>query len=150
MSIPRSDVTDENGKHIHFRSEAADYKVAGSDIRSRKQRVKGINADQEVERKKLNCTEKKLTNEKDVDCRRLSENAVHRYNFDESLMTTSESESDIDIESTDQNLLEEEASRRSDKTQNEEAKCTSGTQNNCETCQGLHDDKNSRVICTAL
>ena len=151
MCIPQSDITDENGKHMHFRGEAADYKVAGSDIRNREQRVRGINADQKVERERLNCAEKRLTNERYVDCRRLSENAVQRNSFDDSLTTRSQYDSDINTESTDQNLLEAEACRRSDNTQSEEEKCRSDTQHNCETCRGhLNEDKHNRVICTAL
>ena len=151
MCIPRSEVTDENGRRRHFGDEAADYKVAGSDTDCREQGVKDINADQEVKRKNLNCTDKRLTNERYVDCSRLSENAVQRNSFDESLVTRSESDFDINTESTDQNLLEEEAFRISDKRESEEEKCGTDTKNNCETCQGLlNEDKHNRVICTAL
>ena len=154
MCTPPSDVTDQNGKRRHFGGEAADYKVAGFDIDSRAQSVKGIHADQEVERENLNCTDTRLTHERYAECSQLSENSVRRNSFDESSMTRerlSESEDDINTESTDQDLLEEEAFRRNDKINSEEEKCRTDTQTNCEMCQGLlNDDKHHRVICTAL
>lgn len=154
MSIPQSDVRDENGKHRHFGGEAADYKVAGCETGSREQGVKGMKAGQEVEREKLNYTDKRLTNESYVEWRRLGENAVRRKSFDESLRTRErlcQSEVDINVISTDQDLLEEETFRRNDKIESEEEKCRTDTKNNCETCQGLlSDDKHNRVICTAL
>lgn len=154
MCIPRSDVTEENGRRRHFGGEAADHKVAGSNIGSREQSVKGIKADQEVEREKLNYADKRLTNERHVECWRLGDNAVRSNSFDDSLMTggrLSESDVDIDTESTDQNLLEEKEFRRNDKIQSEKEKYSTDKQNNCETCQGLlNDDKHNRVLCTAL
>lgn len=151
MCIPQSDVTEEHGKHRHFGSEAADYKVADSNIGNRDQGVKDMNADHGVEREKLNGSDKIPTNERYVECRQLSENAVRRDSFDESLMTRSDSEFAINTESTDQDLLEEEPFRRSDKIPREEENCRTDTQNNCETCKGpLNDDKHNRVICTAL
>lgn len=152
MCIPPSDVTEGNGRHRHFGGEGADYKVADSDIGNRDQGVEDMTADQEVGREELNGTDKRLTNERYVGCRRLSENAVRRNSFDESLMTESESEFAINTESTDdQDLLEEEPFRRSEKIQSEKEKCRTDTQNNCETCKGLlNDEKHNRVICTAL
>ena len=151
ICIPHSEVTEENGKHRHFGGEAADYKVADSDIGNRDQGAEDMNADQEVERKKLNGTDKRLPNERYIECRRLSENAVRRNSFDESLMTRSDSEFATNTESTNQDLLEEEPFRRSDKIQSEEENCRMDTQNNCETCKGLlNDDKHNRVICTSL
>ena len=151
MCIPQSDITEENGKHRHFGREAADYKVADSDIGNREQTVRDINADQEVEREKLNSTDKRLTNERYVECRRLSENAGRRNSFDESFRTRSESEFAINTESTHEDMLEEKPFRGSDEIQSEEEKCGTDTQNNCETCKGLsNDDKHNRVICTAL
>ena len=151
MCVPQSDLTEEDGRHRHFGREAADYKVADSDSGNRDQGVQDMNSDLEVEREKLNCTDKSLTNERYVECRRLNENAVQRNSFDESLMTRSESEFALNTESTDQDLLEEEPFRRSDKMQSDEEKCRTVTQNNCGTCKGLlNDDKHNRVICTAL
>lgn len=150
-SIPRSDVTDDNGKGRHFCCEDADYKVAGSDIGSRKQSVNGREG---KEREKLNYTGKGLGNERYVESSQLSENSVRRKSIDNSLMTRgrlSESEVDINTESTDHDLLEKEAFRRNDKIPCGEEKYRSDTQNNCETCQGLlNDDKHNKIICTAL
>ena len=149
-SIPRSDVTDD-GKGRHFGSEDADYKVAGSDIGSRKQSVEDREG---KEREKLNYTDKGRPNERYVENSRLSENSVRRKSIDNSLMTRgrlTESQVDINTESTDHDLLEKEAFRRSDKIQCGEEKYRTDTQNNCETCQGLlNDDKHNRIICTAL
>lgn len=151
MCVPQSDVTEGNGRHRDFWGEGADYKVEDSGIGNRDQSVEDMKADQEVGREKLNCADKRLKNERYFGCKRLSENAVRRSSFDESLMTGSESEFAINSESTDQDLLEEEPFIRSDKIQSEEEKCRMDTQNNCETCKGLlNDDKHNRVICTAL
>lgn len=153
--VPPRDVRDENCTHRHFGDEAADQKVAGSDIACREQSLKSSNVDQEIAREKWNYTDKRLANERHVDSRWVSDNGSGRNSFEDSLITRrSKSESDVDInaESTDRNLLEEEAFKRNDTRQREKDKYMTDKQTDCEACQRLLNDgdKDNSVICTAL
>lgn len=141
--VPQGNVTEENRMRRHFGDEAADHKVPGSDCRE--QNLKGRNVDQEIERGKSN----------NVDRRWLSENAPRRNSFDDSLITRrrkSESDIEINTESSDHNLLEEEAFKRNDKRQREKDKYMTDKKTDCEACQRLLNggDKDNKVVCTAL
>ena len=152
--IPLSDITEENRKRSYLESEAADDIIAGSDIGRKAKSKKGNSADQETEKEKWKHKDKRLANERYVDSRWFSDNANRRNSFkDLSAARRSKSESDIDLntESTDQNLLEEEMSKGNVKKESEKDRHLLRNQTPCEMCQRLLNDvRSNRIICTAF
>lgn len=151
--VPRSDVMEEDRKRSYLGSEAADHNIAGSGCGEHT--LERSNADQKIDQEKWNYADRRLAaNERYVDCRWFSDNAPGRNSFKDSSMTRrrkSESDVDINVESINQKLLEEETLKGNDKKTSEKDKNAMGKGTECETCQRLlNDDKHDRVICTAL
>ena len=120
-----------------------------SNINSWEQGLQRENTENEIEGDESSYADKRLVNERDINCRCFSDNEPQKNSEKDSSTTKrikSESDVDIDEELAEQKLLLDETSTWIDikQTKNE-------TRNGCETCNRFcNGEKDNRVVCTAL
>ena len=149
LCVTPGNITEEKRVRRNLGTMEADQSVMGSNINSWEQGLQRENTENEIEGDESSYADKRLVNERDINCRCFSDNEPQKNSEKDSSTTKrikSESDVDIDEELAEQKLLLDETSTWIDikQTKNE-------TRNGCETCNRFcNGEKDNRVVCTAL